>query len=237
MQRAFQKGQSIEFEEVVDYPRITGKHEMFKQTILTLLTCAASLALGGCSNLEKLSSAESASPKSSTLTAAPEITSEEQGDGLHDLVFFIEKKQLSKNGAQVLSVIGLNQGKPIKFSVELSKDWRITNDKLVPSQGFVRYARTGTESDEFVVALDKIYGTKITPSKMQEEVTFSAVTLEGDPSDLSKGPVKMKLFFESKNPDDAAEVYTNIDVKTNRLTIPEKDADYRANLVKALKRN
>lgn len=237
MQPAFYKGESIEFKEVVDYQRIEGTRKMFKPTFVTLLSCVVSLVLAGCTNLEKVASVDSASPKSSTLTAAPEITSEEEGDGFHDLVFFIEKKQLSKNGAQVLSVIGLNQGKPIKFNVELSKDWNITNDKLVPSQGLIRYARTGTQSDDFVAALDKIYGTKITPRKMQQEVTFSAVTLEGDPNDLSKGPLKMKLFFESKNPDDAAEIYTNIDVKTNRLTIPEKDADYRANIVKALIRN
>jgi hypothetical protein len=69
---------------------------------------------------------------------------------------------------------------------------------------------------------------------MRPETEFTGISLEGDPRDLTKGMVKIKLFFESEKQDEYAELFTNIDLRANRLEIREKDEEYRLPIIKAL---
>ncbi len=50
-------------------------------------------------------------------------------------------------------------------------------------------------SQTFVQVLDQLYGTKLNPTAMARETRFTGISLEGDPRDLGKGSVKIKLFF------------------------------------------
>ena len=74
---------------------------------------------------------------------------------------------------------------------------------------------------------------RLSPNRMKSEVVFSAVSLEGDPRDLEKGPVNLKLFFESRS--ENRELFTNIDLKMRRLYVSEKDPEYREAIIKALR--
>jgi len=69
---------------------------------------------------------------------------------------------------------------------------------------------------------------------MARETQFTGISLEGDPRDLAKGPVKIKLFFESGGQDDYAELFTNIELAARRLEVREKDEEYRKPVVRAL---
>jgi hypothetical protein len=105
----------------------------------------------------------------------------------------------------------------------------------VTYRGTVTYRSTGPESDSFLQVLDELYGTKLSPKAMGGETRFAAISLEGDPRDLDKGPVKIKLFYEGAGQDDYAELYTNIELAARRLEVREKDEEYRLPVVKALR--
>ncbi|HEX3250279.1 MAG TPA: hypothetical protein VHS05_12685 [Pyrinomonadaceae bacterium] len=70
---------------------------------------------------------------------------------------------------------------------------------------------------------------------MNKATEFIAISLGGDPRDLAKETVKIKLFFDSDEEDRYAELFTNIDLKARKLYIREKDEEYRAAIVRALR--
>ena len=79
-----------------------------------------------------------------------------------------------------------------------------------------------------------MYGTNLNPLKMREQVSYIAVSLEGDPSQLEHASVKLKLFFESDTEDRDADFYLNIDPKDSSVQFREKDTDYRRGVVLSL---
>ncbi len=89
-------------------------------------------------------------------------------------------------------------------------------------------------------ALGALYGVGADTAVMAPQVVFTAISLEGDPRALRRGPVKLKLFYEPEGATDDehdaqyAEVYLNIDLRGRRLELAEKDEEYRAPLVRAL---
>jgi hypothetical protein len=175
--------------------------------------------------------------RSKALAAPPEVTSEEE-EGFHDLVFYIQQHRRLPDGSQSLHALAAHRMRQLGLEVVLGPTWQtgsLGKDlPLVTFRGFITYRSTGSDSDEFVQLLDELYGTKTCPTAMSRETKFTGISLEGDPRDLAKGPVKIKLFFEPDEPDDYAELYTNIDLAARRLEVREKDADYRLPVVKAL---
>src|SRR5205814_10246977 len=105
---------------------------------------------------------------------------------------------------------------------------------LVINSGTLAYHSVGADSDAFVQVLDELYGTKIGPKAMAQETRFTGISLEGDPHDLSKGPVKIKTFYESGKESDYAEFFTDIDLAAHRIEVHEKDEEYRPAVVRAL---
>jgi hypothetical protein len=171
------------------------------------------------------------------LAAPPEVTSEEE-EGFHDLVFYIEEHKQLPDGSQSLRASGSYTGRRLDFEVVLSPNWNAAslgkNVPLAAYRGMVTYRSTGSESDAFVAVLDELYGTKVSPKAMGDETRFTAISLGGDPRELAKGPVKIKLFFESDDEGAYAELFTNIDLTARRLEFREKDEGYRSAIVKAL---
>jgi hypothetical protein len=79
-----------------------------------------------------------------------------------------------------------------------------------------------------------MYETDLSPRRMKNDVPFDAISLEGNPGDLEKGPVKLKLFFQSSHEDRYAELYTNIDLAARKIYLMEKDPEYREAFIRAL---
>jgi hypothetical protein len=163
----------------------------------------------------------------------PEITSEIEEDAFVDLVFGVSHFYVD-NKVQTIRVAGKSDRKEVGFLVELGADWESggVGDLRVYS-GTVSLVSTGNESDAFVHALAQIYGTEFTPGKMSKSVEFAAISLEGNPTYLESGPVKMKLFFDPDG-DDYAEVYANINLAAKKFCFNEKDPEYRPFIVRAL---
>jgi hypothetical protein len=167
--------------------------------------------------------------------ARPEITSTE-GDGFHDLVFAIAGRTRDADG-QRLDVVGTFRGKDVGLAIDLLGPLNSRNPKtpdLGIRTGQVRFRSTGAQSDEMLRALDVIYGTGLNPTHMAPTTTFAGISLEGNPGDLERGTVKIKLFFESEDQARYAEAYVDIDVAEGSLQFNEKDQEYRKALVRAL---
>jgi hypothetical protein len=197
-----------------------------------------SFLFGGCGNQSK-SPPQPAEQihASKPLTAPPEITSEEE-EGSHDLVFYIQEHKRLPGGSQSIRGSGTHKGRPLGLEIVLGPSWKAgslgKDIPLATYRGIVTYRSIGAEGDAFVQVLNELYGAKVSPKAMARETQFTGISLEGDPRDLTKGPVKIKLFFESGVQDDYAELFTNIELAAHRLEVREKDEEYRSPVVKAL---
>ena len=168
-------------------------------------------------------------------TGPSEIGSAANED-FYDLEFFIQEHKILSDGGQTIVARGIHEGAEVGFELSLGQKWTEGSfaADLFTYTGISSYRSRGPESDSLVQALDQLFETSMSPRRMKNEVRFSAISLEGDPRDLKKGPVKLKLFFESSAEDRYAEFFTNIDLQMRRLYLAEKDPEYRAAIVKAL---
>lgn len=170
----------------------------------------------------------------------PEITSEST-EGFHDLVFAIREHKQLPDGRQMILAAGIHKGTRVSFEIYLGSGWRESpldvDVPLTTYLGHMSFRSVGAESDVFLHAMDEIYGTRQSPKQMNEATEFTALTLGGDPRDLSKKMVKIKLFFESDDEDQYAEIFTHIDLNARKLYINEKDEEYRTAIIRALKKS
>jgi hypothetical protein len=195
------------------------------------------LATTSCSKSEE-------PPKPTVAPAAPpstEITREiRKGEGIA-LVFAITQQDIVADGSRILQLRGTHKGVEVGLIVVLGPKWESvtpdTKSKFVFHKGTVEYRTIGDASTALLAALDELYGTKLDPKPMRPETKFAGTSLQGDPDDLAKGEVRLKLVFESADPNRQAEVYTNIDLSKHQLRICEKDDSYRAALIRALQKD
>ena len=207
--------------------------------ILAALACLLAVVLAGCGRKPGAQAPAINAPESSRPPAAPPEIASGSEDGFHDLVFLIREHRRLPGGVHALHVSGTHRGRPVGLTIEigpfkpagaLAKDLPLSIDT-----GAVVYRSTGAESDAFLRALDGVYGSGQNPKAMRKETRFSAVSLEGDPRDLAKGPVRIKLFHDTGRDADYAELFTNVDLAAQRLEIGEKDQEYRSAVVRALR--
>jgi hypothetical protein len=194
-----------------------------------LLYSALLLACAGCG-------ADEAPPAAARAPVLVEVTSESE-EGFHDLVFTIVRKEKTADGGRAIHAAGMHQGTRLGLTVVLGPEWK-KGDKggmpIVTHSGTVTYKSNGPESDAFLKTLDVLYGTKQVPAAMAGETRFAGISLEGNPADLERGEVDIKLFYEADKL--YSEHFANIDLKAGKLWIREKDEEYRKPLVQALGR-
>jgi hypothetical protein len=196
-----------------------------RRSIVSFVVLVISLLGGSCQ-----AATQQASP--------PEITSEAE-EGFHDLVFAIEDHNELPDGSQKIIASGIHKGKRVSLEIRLGPGWRpgsLGSDiPLRTYQGTVSFRSTGAESDLLLSVMDELYGTKQAPKGMKKATQFTAISLGGDPRHLANELTKIKLFFESNKEDQEAELFLNIDLKKRKLYLNEKDEEYRAAVVRALR--
>jgi hypothetical protein len=206
---------------------------------LLMITSVFSFLFGGCNKQPQQPQLQAKQQKrpAAALTKSPEITSESE-EGFRDLIFYIQEHK-KVDGRQTLRGSGTHKGRQLGLEVILDATWKAASlGKDIPFatyRGTLTYRSIGPESDAFLQVLDELYGTKLSPKTMSAETRFTAISLGGDPRDLAREPVKIKLFFESGGQNDYAELFTNIELATHRLEIREKDESYRSPVVRALR--
>jgi hypothetical protein len=180
-----------------------------------------------------------AAPKADA-PASTEITSEQKKGLPLDLVFAIKSQDMTADGTRVLDVRGTYNGTEVGLIVALGPKWETvapeTKSKFTFHTGTVEYRTIGEPSNALLAALDELYATKLKPDAMRTDVKFTATTLQGDPADLGKGEVRIKLVHDSTKPELQGELFTNIDLGKHVVHILEKDAAYRPALIRALER-
>lgn len=104
---------------------------------------------------------------------------------------------------------------------------------------------SGENSDNLVRLLAQLYKEKIDSSQhfaISKRVAFIDLDeyikkeIKGYLGDQN-GINSLKVFFESENEDDNAEIFININMKEHWIEIKEKDEDYRKQVLKALTNN
>jgi len=120
-------------------------------------------------------------------------------------------------------------------------------DLTVPTKGSGKLSikNNGTNSDNFIYALQKIYKQKNdSASKFVGLITADCISM-GDYIDSlnkqSKGnyttTAQNKLFFQGTKEDDYAELYLNINTSEHWIELKEKDIEYRPVILKLLTRH
>jgi hypothetical protein len=178
-------------------------------------------------------------PPRSALKPLPEISVDIEDHGFVDLTFAIRSCKTFPDGSQSLEVYGVHQGRVVGLLVVLGFEWKAVTlgerIQLDAHRGTVTYRSLGSPSDALIQALDQLYGTRLEPTTLRPSTSFTGISLAGEPSDLAKGPARIKLFFESDTEDRYAELYTNVDIANGRLEIREKDPWYRSAIIRALR--
>jgi hypothetical protein len=166
----------------------------------------------------------------------PDVTAEAE-EGFADLDFRLIRSEAGHDLRHEVEAWGLYGGTAVAFAVTLEPEWEpqpIESTSDYWYWGWVVLRSVGSASDEFVQALDALYGTNVGVRHMRRETRWRAVGLADDPRRLVEQPVRMKLFFEHDDEARYAEVYLNVDVKGERVEFHEKDQDYRRPVVLAL---
>jgi hypothetical protein len=126
------------------------------------------------------------------------------------------------------------RGSRVGFKVLLASTWKTTPIEGADVdfyQGSVILESLGTESDNWVRLLAKVYGIAEKPAGMKTRVKASAIGLAGDPMGVKTNPLALKLFFPShKN----AEAFLDVDAARSLVEFKEKDSGYRKLIVQAL---
>jgi len=155
-----------------------------------------------------------------------------------DLVFAIKQQTLAPDGSRTLEARGTHHGAEVGLLVVLGPKWeRVAPDpksNFAFHTGTVEYRTLGEPSNKLLEALDELYATGLHPKGLRAETKFAGTSIEGDPADLAKGEVRIKLEFEAAEPEKQAELYTKIDLPNHILRICEKDPSYRKALIQAL---
>lgn len=183
--------------------------------------------------------------------AAPQMKTDNEGnpiltqyseEGFVDCVFRITN--LVETGTTYrFRMIASYEGEPVGMDVTVVKgiqagmnaEMALIKDHVY-RQG-VTFSRTGPESDRLIRALSSMYGQKMSGVQMVQSESFTAIALHQGAIDMTKEPIKLKLFGRdgpTDHEDDYYESFFNLDLKNKLVFWNEKDQDYRIPLLRAL---
>lgn len=178
-------------------------------------------------------------PRPSPQALAP-ITLREDGNFV-DVTLPLQAHHRAEDEAQRFVAGGTYYALPVGFAVVLPAEWQegTIGHGVVTYMAWCRFESLGKESDQWLATLRKLYQLPELTAEMLPAVTFTAITLEGDPRRPECGPVKIKLFYECDAADPAydekyAEHYLNLDLVEGKIEFHEKDPEYRSALLSAL---
>ena len=157
--------------------------------------------------------------------------------GFVDIDLSVTDVTMGEDGTVSVTARGNVSGTNVGFIVDVLPIWtakKMESGAAVLYWGKVRYRSIGAESDNFVSLVARLYGVSAPGSSMAKQINFAAVGLNTDPRNVLKSPTRMKVFFESPNQNQYAEVFTNLDLSKRLVQFHEKDQEYRIPLIRAL---
>lgn len=197
-------------------------------------------SLLGCANNESVSEKDQTEKGSSgALPIKPLIIKNGDEDGFGADIRLSIVEQSEDDSSTIFKEISIYQGKELGLIVALPKAKSGT-------KGFgngIRLKSIGVASDFLLQTLAVLYKQKSDTSlrfTTSHTVTFVnlkefAKSLNAEENADYTTSREYKLFFESENGEDYAELYLNIDPKERWIELDEKDEEYRPSLIKFLK--
>lgn len=159
-------------------------------------------------------------------------------DGFVDISMSISKYQKTQDGGYKFELRSKIDKNKVGFDVFLDSKWRpheIDDSELLFHWGKGRLESCGTDSDNFVNELVKLYGGNAPKLNFRSRIKAEVVMLSGSPDSMEAEPFRMKFFFNSEESEDLySEVFINFDISSNTVGFNEKDIAYRAPLIKSL---
>jgi len=108
-------------------------------------------------------------------------------------------------------------------------------DRQAIYTGGIMFKSIGVESDNLVEALAELYEVKNKKRFSGHLIMFTCCALEEKELDLENRPARFKLFFDDNDSLGLyCELFCNINIPAKEVQIPEKDQEYRGNIIKAL---
>lgn len=137
--------------------------------------------------------------------------------------------------------MGLFEGSEVGLKVSFLKGMKPGFPNAQPDRSAfahrgIVYSSIGKASDRLLHAVATLYGVSEPAGGFASSVEATAIALEQFPLVLNERPANFKVFFGDGvgHENEYAELYTNVDIPAKRLELHEKDAEYRANVVRAL---
>jgi len=167
----------------------------------------------------------------------------ESTDGFCEIELSIQESSTSPDGALTLNVAATDKGKPSALRILIAPEMQpgqmnpVTLSPQIHSlyRGGIRFQRTGTESDTWLVALARLYGVKHPPAAMDDDIHFTAYPYRGDPSTIAKREVLFELSHDDpKNAVPQCQFLLEVSLPTNRIRLREENQDFRPCMIRVL---
>ncbi|WP_420008675.1 hypothetical protein [Xanthomonas sacchari] len=164
-------------------------------------------------------------------------------DGFVDCIFKVDEFKKDAD-FYYFNLLASHNSVRVGFAVKIirsigpgfDRDMNLIKDHIY-GQG-VCFRSLGKISDDLLSALAALYGLDVGALRMVPEETFTVIALQEDDTDLSQHRVRMKLFGRDANhfdEDDYYESFFTVDLPNGFVYWNEKDKDYRAPLIRAMR--
>lgn len=168
-----------------------------------------------------------------------DITLRIEKEGQFNDIYFNITNEIKTDSTHIYIIKGLYNKRVVGLQIEIKNNIGagISNQEIVGT-GFkfdaVKFKSIGEESNEFLIALSKLYNIPTTSDFTKNNLTFSVFSLNENAVNLDeKNYYKMKIFYEDGE-DTEFEIYLNINTEKGEVELHEKDIEYRTNIIKAL---
>ena len=168
----------------------------------------------------------------------PQLFAKSDIAGFADAELKVDRTEKASDGSLIVTAAALAGDERVAIQVIVPQQWRSSRAKEAPitlSTGTLRLRSTGKATEAFVRVLATAYHQKVEKFEFAE-VELAAISLKGDPSRVASTPVQIKVFYESKNEEEYAEAFVNIDLQRGIVQFHEKDPDYRKAVIGFLSR-
>jgi len=144
-----------------------------------------------------------------------------------DLVFFISHHERSRAFLEAT-----HNGEPVQLTLRLADDWELNDYAGMKTwNGWVQFE---SASDNLGPAICAAFNSPIHPNGVTS-AQMNATCLQGDPTLETEDVVKMKVFLYPDGDEESyAEFFIVLNPAARRVTMGEKDSDYRAALLRGL---
>jgi hypothetical protein len=168
----------------------------------------------------------------------------DEGDGFVDLRMPVIVSEFFEGGGTILKVGGILFERPIEIEFRiragiLPNDLFMSDVVINSLTDGIQMSLAGESGRHFASSLSKLYQTPRSSFAMPIELSFTVVTLEGNPANIANEVVKFKLFHERGSTDEEEgpeyfEMYLNVDCVAGFVEVREKDNDFRSGVLNSL---